>query len=358
MNDPSPSLVRLQSQPSTADVDDQWVQPPSVLKRSLAARATWVLLVDVGLVLVFGVVSQDHVFWSTANAQSLLLNGTEALLLALALTMLLGAGVFDLSVGSNLVLSSVVGATVMTHVSGGASGAELHSVALAACLGAVSCLATGLLYGLINGLVVGVLGINSLIATLATLGIGYGTALLITNGTDVAGLPTEIQSDFGLVTVAGVPLPALFALIAAASLWGLVKYTRYGMRTLAIGSSRVAAERAAIRVDRQLVSLMALAGLFAGSAGFIDLAHFTSTSVAGHANDALAAITAVVIGGTLLQGGRISVIGTVWGTVLAVVLQSGLVIIGVPSFYQLIVVGVVLIAAVAVDQFSERQRDV
>jgi ribose transport system permease protein len=140
-------------------------------------------------------------------------------------------------------------------------------------------------------------------------------------------------------------------------LWYVLRYTRYGLRTLAIGSSRPSAERAGLRVRRHRVSLTMLCGLLAGLAGFLSLTDFASTTVAGHADDALGAITAVVIGGTLLEGGRVRILGTVWGAVLSIVLTGGLAILGAQSFYQLILVGTVLIFAVALDRFNVKRRE-
>ena len=265
--------------------------------------------------------------------------------------MMLGAGIFDLSLGANLVLSSVVGAKVMLlfPASGG-------SPAPAIIVGLAACLATGLLYGLINGLIIAVIGINSLIATLATLGIGTGIADLLTSGTDLGGLPAQIQTDIGLRSFGVVPLPSVVALAAVVVLWAVVRYTRYGLRVQGIGSSRAAAERASLRVRAYLISLTVMAGGLAGIAGFIDLTRFGSTTLAGRPNDALNAVTAAVIGGTLLEGGYISIIGTLWGACLAVILETGLVISGVSAFWQLIVVGFVLLVAVALDRVTVRRR--
>jgi ribose transport system permease protein len=186
--------------------------------------------------------------------------------------------------------------------------------------------------------------------------VGTGIALLITGGNDIGGLPAAIQSDFGLFTAGPVPLPALVALAIAVVLWAALRTTRYGLRTLAIGSLRLAAERAGLQVPRHLFSLAVLCGLLAGIAGFVDLSHFATTTVNGHTNDALAAITAVVIGGTRLEGGKVSLPGTLWGTGLSVVLQGGLVVIGVAPFWQLIAVGTVLIVAVCLDRIRFRRR--
>ena len=337
--------------------DDRRLEPPARLATWLKTRAAWVFLLDVALVALFVAVTPDHVFWSTANAQALTLAMSETLLLALGLSMLLGAGIFDLSLGANLVLSAVIGATVMEqfqHVHGDAS--SYTQVVLAVIVGAVACVGTGVVYGLVNGLVIAVGDVNSLIATLATLGIGTGMAALIANGSDIAGMPVSLQTNIGLRQVAGIPVPALAGLTALLILWAIVRWCRYGLRVQAIGSSRSAAERAGIRVRLHLISLTVLAGGLAGIAGFIDLSRFGATSLSGHSNDALNAVTAAVIGGTLLEGGHISILGTLWGAALAVILQSGLVLSGVSSFWQLIVTGFVLLLAVLLDRIARARR--
>lgn len=347
--------------PITPDLsaDTRAIKPAPFWRRSLTAGANWVLLIDIGLVLAFGAISENHVFLSAINANSLLLGGTEALILTLGLAMLLGAGVFDLSLGANLVLCSVIGSRVILHVLGGpAASASSGTVAYAVVLGLFACILTGALFGLVNGVIVAYLDVNSLIATLGTLGAATGIALILTDGTDISGLPNALQTNFGLRTLGGViPVPALFALAIVGILWIVLRYTKFGLHTVAIGSSRVAAERAGLNVRRQLVALMILAGALAGFAGFIDISRYLSTSVNGHMQDSLAAITAAVIGGTVLEGGRVSVVGAVWGAVLAQVLLGGLVVIGVASFYQLIAIGVVLIVAVAVDRYRFKRRE-
>ena len=340
------------------DADLRAVPKASLLRRALSNTATWVFLIDVALVIVFGALSSDHAFLSLPNVQSLLLGGTEALLLALGLAILLGAGIIDFSLGANLVLSSVTGALTVQAIAGpfNAQG-HYHSIGLAILAGFLVSVATGILFGLVNGSIIAYLGINPLIATLGTAGISIGIALVITNGGNISGLPGEIQTNVGLNTVAGVvPLPALVAIVLALLVFLMIRYTRFGMRSLAMGSSRTAAERAGINVKRHILRLAMLAGGFAGLAGFIDLARFGATTSSGHNNDALNALTAVIIGGTLLEGGRVSIIGAIWGTALAVMLQEGLVVIGVPAFYQLIAVGIVLIIAVSIDRFRSQHR--
>jgi ribose transport system permease protein len=338
-------------------MDDRTLKPMNPVIQWLRTRSAWILLLDVLLIVFFSVVSQNHVFGSIANAQSLLLSVSQVMLLALGIAMMLGSGIFDLSLGANLVLSSVVGALVIRQfqtVPGDPS--SYPNVLLAVIVGFVACIATGAIFGLINGVFVAVFKINSLISTLATMGIGTGVALLITGGSDLSSLPPSLQTVLGLQTIGVIPVPAIAAIVAAVILWLVVRYTRYGLRVQAIGSSLPSAERAGIRVRRYLFSLTIMSGVLAGIAGFIDLARFGSTSINGHANDTLGAVTAAVIGGTLLEGGRISITGAVWGTGLAVILQTGLVIMGVSSFWQLIVVGIVLLGAVLLDRFAAIRR--
>ena len=211
--------------------------------------------------------------------------------------------------------------------------------------------------GAVNGVLVARYEINSLIATLGTLGIGGGAALVLSNnGQDITGFPIELQAGFGLNTIGSIPVPAIMALAIAFIIWVVIAHTAFGRHTLAIGSSSLAASRVGLKVERHVFLLFILSGVLAGLAGFVDLAHYQTTVISGHNNDALQAVAAVVIGGTLMEGGRISILGTVWGVALAVILQNGLVIIGVSSAYQLIAVGAVLVAAVGLDRISAHRR--
>jgi ribose transport system permease protein len=152
-------------------------------------------------------------------------------------------------------------------------------------------------------------------------------------------------------------LPALIACLVAIGLWALLRYTRFGMRTLAIGSSKTAATRSGLNVKRHLLWLTMLAGALAGLAGFVDIARYSSTTASGHTQDGLAAITAAVIGGTALAGGRVNILGAVWGAILSVLLATGLIILGVAPFYQLILIGVVLVIAVAIDRIRSASAE-
>jgi ribose transport system permease protein len=144
---------------------------------------------------------------------------------------------------------------------------------------------------------------------------------------------------------------------AVTVVFGLVLHlTRFGRYTYAIGSNPEAARRAGVNVNWHLTKVYALAGLRSGLGGILSLAYFTTTTISGHVTDNLTAISAVVIGGTSLFGDSGTMFGTVVGVFIPVVLASGLVIVGVQSFWQQVVIGAILIIAVYFDQLRRRAR--
>ena len=221
-------------------------------------------------------------------------------------------------------------------------------VALAASLTA------GLLLGLVNGFTVGYMHIPPMLATLGSLGAGLGIALLMQNGVNVA--------TYALNPVAtGQVIPGVPNLIPIAVLIVLLGFVGmhlsvFGRHTLAIGSSEEAARRVGLKVERHLLKVYVVGGLGSGLGGFLSVAYFSTTSVAGHSTDNLQAITAVALGGTSLFGGVASIIGTLIGVWIPAVLQNGFIIVGVQSYWQMVAVGVVLILAIYSDQVRRRSR--
>jgi ribose transport system permease protein len=202
-------------------------------------------------------------------------------------------------------------------------------------------------FGLVNGLLVTRLRINSFITTLATLGIGTGLALVVTGGQDVASVPPQLQKHFGVYRIGGaIPATVTVTAVVAVTLWFVATRTRFGLRSVALGSSRQAATRAGIRARRHLLRLFVLAGGCAGVASVMDFSRFNTTNIGGHQLDALQAIAGVVIGGGAIAGGAVSIGGAVLGALMAVLLESGLVILGLQPFYNQIVIGIVLLVAV------------
>lgn len=332
---------------ATADLAEQ--EPDDALALSAnwrpraASSALSIFGVDVVAVLAFAALSH-FVFLTAQSLSNIALDGSESVLLCIGSAFLLGAGELDISIGATVILSSVVGGKTM---------AALASPLAGSLVGACACILCGAAVGACNAAVVIWLRVTSFITTLASLGIVTGVAYVLTNGYNISDVPLSLQSNFGVAKLGGLlPYPALIALAVAVGAWFLLRRTRFGLHTLALGSSREAAVRAGIDVRGRLMALFMLAGASAGVCGFIDLSRYASTNLSGHQTDALAAIAGAVIGGTDLFGGRISIGGAVFGALLAVILQDGLVVVGLAAFYQLIAVGIVLIAAVSVREFT------
>jgi ribose transport system permease protein len=337
-------------------------QPPTIalrvriesgLRERTKKTAFWIAIVDIALVLFFWAFSKDHVFVSLTSFKNVLLDGSELILLSAGEAMLLGAGLIDISLPATLILSSVVGGKLMVSLSGSPAQVEAGvypHLALGIAVGATACVVVGALVGLVNGFVVTRLRVNSLIATLATWSAALGLSQVVSGNTDVSYVPTALQSHFGDSNFLGViPDPALLVIVIVLVLWWVLTKTRFGMQTLAIGSSREAAVRAGLKVGRHELTLLVLVGSLAGLAGLIDLSHFASTDISGHTTDALEAISGAVIGGTSLFGGVASIGGAVLGALLSQILNSGLVTMNVQPYYQEIAVGVILVLAVYFD---------
>jgi ribose transport system permease protein len=332
----------------------QQYQAPSLGRQILGATSFWMGLVILALIALFSIFTPDHAFFQLSNFQDMALDVTETMVLALGMTFILGAGELDLSIGANLLLSSVLAGQTIVNLAGTttqvASSIYPHE-GMALVVGILVGILSGMAFGAVNGFLVTFLRISSFIVTLGTMGVGLGISYVVSNGVNVAYVPRDLQLEFGVNRLWNlIPLPTLVALLIAALLWYLLRATRFGLRTLAIGSSREAAVRAGIHARKHVFILFVLMGALAGIDGILDLARFGTTNVGGHQTDALGAIAATVIGGTSLFGGVASIGGAMIGSLLPTVLGTGLVILGVATFYQLIVVGTILIIAVYIDQ--------
>jgi ribose transport system permease protein len=318
----------------------------------VAASESWTLLALVILVVFFTVKAPGKFF--TLNDFSLMgQNAAPLLVMAVGQTFVIITAGIDLAVGSLLVLSGVVADLYCIHHGG--AGAGWGTIAIGSLVG----LATGAGWGAVQGFLVAKAKVPPLIVTLAGfIAAGEGVAYLITGGADFRTVPSRLVNTIGLDNVPHTSIPWLIAIsFAVAIVAGLtLAYTRFGRYTYAIGSNAEAARRAGILVDRHLIKVYALSGLLAGLAGILSLASFDSTTIAGHAFDNLEAITAVALGGASLFGGRGSMLGTVIGLAISTVLLEGLVIIGVNQYWQEVAIGIVLVAAVYLDQFRRRLR--
>jgi ribose transport system permease protein len=337
-------------------VTDTEVRVPaqrSAVQRVAGVSTFWIALVLVALCALFSALRPDA-FPTLFTLQTLLIEASVLLVLAAGMTFVIITAGIDLSVGSVLVFSGVVAATVMEALSGGDASDAGVGVVL---LGLLAALAGGGVWGLLNGLLVARARIPPLIVTLGSFGAALGAAQLITDGVDVRTVPRVLRDGLGFGQTAQVPhMVALAAVVTLAGAW-LLHTTRFGRRTFAVGSNAEAARRAGIPVQGHLVRVYAGVGLLSGLAGFMSLAYFGTTTISGHSTDNLNAIAAVVLGGTSLFGGVGTVFGTVIGVFIPAVLTKGFVIVGVQQFWQPVAISAVLVAAVWFDQVRRRSRD-
>ncbi|MFI9102106.1 ABC transporter permease [Streptomyces fildesensis] len=325
---------------------------PGWAKRIAAVNEAWTFGVLV-LLVAFFTIAAPGTFLTQYDITQIATNAAIYLVLGVGMTFVIIVAGIDLSVGSVLVLAAVLSGEYTVHHGGAESGWGTITVA------ALIALATGLVWGAVQGLLVAKAKVPPLIVTLGGFGAALGLAQIITGGQDLTGAVSgKLQHSIGFGKLFGqIPWLVVIA-FGTTVLFGLVlAYTRFGRYTYAIGSNAEGARRVGIAVDRHLVLVYALAGLLAGLGSVMWLAYFGTTSIAGHSTDNLKVITAVVLGGASLFGGRGSVLGTVIGVFIPAVLTTGLIIIGVQQYWQDVAIGVVLVLAVYLDQFRRRSRD-
>jgi len=297
-------------------------------------------------------------FTSALSLTNILASTSVFLLLSLGETFVMISGGIDISVGSMLGLGGVAGALYMSNNYKGGNGFSSSAGSAGLWLlvvGTIISLAVGLTGGLLNGSLVVFLKINPLIVTLATYGAFSGFADLLSNGVPVVNLPPA-SVTVGTGELWNIPYIVFFAGGVALVLSWVAKNTRFGRYTYAVGASREAVRRAGVNLKLHTPMLYGLSGMLAGLAGMINAAHFSTASSTSGANDLLVAIAAVVIGGTPLSGGEGRIWGTVVGALIYTLLENGFVLMNVPSFWQLPVIGLLIIIAVSLDQYQRRLR--
>ncbi len=304
---------------------------------SRIGRDTIVALALVGalgmLLAIFGIASNGREFIG-ANIIQIVDSGTILGVVAIGEVIVMISGELDISVGSNAGLVTAVTAEVVLHLNG--------SVAL----GIVAGLAAGVLTGAVNGFVVAYLRISSVIATLATFSAFSGIALLLTNGNPV-GVTSNFLASVGTGTIASIPwLVIILIVIALVAVFGM-RFTLPGHNVYAVGGSAEAARLAGIRVQRYVLGVFALSGFCAAIAGIMLVGQTgTAQPTEGSVGLELTAITAVLLGGTGLTGGTGTVLGAFLGVMVLSTLDDGLLLIGVPSFWQQVATGALLLIGV------------
>lgn len=290
----------------------------------------------IGLFVIVGVLNPD--FLAPMNLLNLLRQVSINALIAFGMTFVILTGGIDLSVGAILALSSALMAGMMV------SGLDPVLAIGFACL-------IGALLGAVNGAFIAKAKMAPFIATLATMTVFRGLTLVYTNGNPITGLSDSFWFQvFGRGYLLGLPVPAITVIISFVILWCLLHKTPFGRKTYAIGGNEKAALISGINVDRMKVLIYALNGLLAALAGAILASRLDSAQPTAGTSYELDAIAAVVLGGTSLSGGRGRIVGTLIGALIIGTLNNGLNLLGVSSFYQLVVKGAVILLAVYIDR--------
>ncbi|MBN6188086.1 ribose ABC transporter permease [Aneurinibacillus sp. BA2021] len=287
------------------------------------------------IIVILAVMSPD--FLTQNNIFNVLRQVSINALIAFGMTFVILTGGIDLSVGAMLALAGALTAGMM------AGGMDpILSILLG--------LLAGVVMGAINGLLVTKGKVAPFIATLATMTIFRGLTLVYTEGRPITGFDSEMFTMLGAGYLFVIPVPVLWMLGSFALLYFILKKTAFGRRTYAIGGNEEASILSGIKVDRVKIYIYSLTGFLSALAGIILTSRLNSAQANAGMGYELDAIAAVVLGGTSLSGGRGWIFGTLIGAMIIGVLNNGLNLLGVSSFYQQVVKGSVILLAVLLDR--------
>ena len=263
-------------------------------------------------------------------------------LISFGMTMVILTGGIDLSVGSMLAFSGAIAAGIMVN-----SGLNVF---LAILLG----LAAGTALGLFNGIAVAKAKLPAFIVTLAMMTVARGFTLIYTNGRPISGFD-ETFRFFGAGYIGRIPVPVIIMFILLFVIYILLKKTPLGRYIYAIGGNETATKLSGINTDKIKIAVYGLNGFLAAVSGIILTSRLNSAQPMAGEGYELDAIAAVVLGGTSLSGGSGGVVGTIIGALIIAVLNNGLNLLNVSSFYQLVAKGGVILLAVFLDRKSQQQ---
>jgi ribose/xylose/arabinose/galactoside ABC-type transport system permease subunit len=295
------------------------------------------------IILLFVVMSIIRpVFLTSGNLINVLRQVSMNGILAVGMTFVILTGGIDLSVGAVVAVTSVIAGRLME---------EGHGIAAAMAYGMLA----ALVFGLMNGFLIALGGLPPFIATLSTMAIARGVALVYSNGRPYL-IQLETFLAIGKGSFLGVPNPIWILLVVCALAFVVLNFTIFGRHVYAFGGNRQAAKLAGVRTKLVEISVYTIAGVLAGITAIILSARISSGQPTAGQSFELDAIAAVAIGGTSMAGGSGTIGGTIMGFIIIGIMINSLTLLGVSSFYQQIVKGFIISAAVMIDMQMKRRE--
>ena len=307
----------------------------------------------IALMLLFALMEPR--FLSSINLFNVMRQISITGVLAIGMTFVILTAGIDLSVGSLLAFAGLVAAAVAKGGLQDRFTVGEGGVGWGWGLAALAAIAIGVLGGALQGLAITRLKVPPFVVTLGGMSAFRGAALLFAAGGPISGFEPS-YTWWGQGKIGPVPVPVIIFLAAAALAHVALRYTRYGRKVYAVGGNPEAARLSGLAVDRMIASVYVIMGFFAGLGGFVLSARLNSAEAVAGTGYELTVIASVVIGGTSLFGGSGTIFGTVIGSILIGVLLNGLVLMNVSSYIQQIVIGVIIVLAVAFDTFAKSRR--
>jgi ribose transport system permease protein len=277
------------------------------------------------------------VFLQMVNIQNIIVQAAATGIMAIGMTFVIMTAGIDISVGGILYLALVIG-TKLALAYGDQAPSLIYFVAIG----------LGCLMGLINGLIINFIKINPLITTLATLNIYRGLAIHITKAAFIT--PPASARFLGIGKIANIPMPMIISIAVTIIGMVILQYTRFGRYALAVGSSSRSARESGLPTRSVLIIAYVIAGICAGLGGMVLIGRVGNVQTDIGIGVEFTVITAVVLGGTLLSGGRASMLGSLLGAIFLVMIDNGLNLIHASAFIYDVVRGAVLIGAVLIDR--------
>ena len=309
------------------------------------------------IALMIGFAIGEPRFLSPLNLFNIMRQVSVYGLLAVGMTFVILTAGIDLSIGSLLAFAGLVAAAIDK---GGISnrfsvGAGQEALGYGWPLAALAAVSVGVAGGWLQGLAITRLKVPPFVVTLGGMSVFRGAALLFAGGGPISGFDADYVW-WGQGKIGPVPVPVIIFIIFAVLAHVALRYTRYGRQVYAVGGNPEAARLSGLNVRKVIASVYVIMGFFAGLGAFVLSARLNSSEAVAGIGYELTVIASVVIGGTSLFGGVGTIFGTVVGTMLIGVLLNGLVLLDVSSYIQQIIIGVIIVLAVAFDTFAKSRK--